>query len=173
MGIETIIETNRINLREFALDDNEFIFRLVNAPGWLKNIGSFNITTAADAQKFIAEKLIPSYKQYGFGFWVMGLKPENIPVGMCGLIKRKTLDDVDIGFALLPEYEGNGFATEAAVAVMKYAKETLKLIKLAAVATPHNVRSIKILTGFGFNFEKIICLPGDEKDWGLYSKMLS
>jgi RimJ/RimL family protein N-acetyltransferase len=58
----------------------------------------------------------------------MGLKPENIPVGMCGLIKRKTLDDVDIGFALLPEYEGNGFATEAAVAVMKYAKETLKLI---------------------------------------------
>jgi RimJ/RimL family protein N-acetyltransferase len=164
-----ILETERLTLREFIKDDATFIMNLLNSPGWLKYIGTRNINSVDDARGYISEKLMPSYGKNGFGFYLMETKSDNIPVGMCGLIKRDGLDDVDIGFALLPEYEGNGYAYEAASATLKYAKNTLKLNRIAAITVPYNLSSIKLLEKIGFVFEKMINIPNDKEELMLYS----
>src|SRR6187549_3768173 len=99
-----VLETDRLSLREFVLDDAAFLLSLLNSPGWLKFIGDRGVHTIEDARKYIAERLVSSYRTFGFGFYVVTPKDEDIPIGMCGLVKRDTLEDVDIGFAFLPEY---------------------------------------------------------------------
>ncbi len=156
-------------LREFTLDDAEFIKRLLNSPGWLKYIGTRNIDSDESARAYISEKLMPSYSKNGFGFYMMETKNDNTPVGMCGLIKRDGLDDVDIGFALLPEYESKGYVYEAASATLAYAKDTLKLKRVAAITVQYNTSSIKLLEKIGMKFEKIIRLADDKEELMLYT----
>lgn len=162
------METKRINLRKFTISDGEFIFRLLNSKGWLKNIGNRNISLREDAEKYITDKLIPPYERSGFGFYLMELKKTGEPAGMCGLVKREGLRDVDIGFALLPEYEGRGYAHEAALEVMGLAREVLKLDALAAITVPQNKGSIKLLEKLGMKFSEMITLPGDPEELMLY-----
>ncbi len=169
---EFVLETPRLILRKFTLKDGEFIFRLLNSPGWLKNIGSRNISSKADAEKYISEKLEPHYERSGFGFYLMEIKQTGESAGMCGLVKREGLDDVDIGFALLPEYEGKGYAFEASEAVMKYAQNVLKILKLAAITIPQNKGSIKLLEKLGMKFEKMIFMPDDKEELMLFSKII-
>ena len=76
------------------------------------------------------------------------------PIGTCGFAKRPFLDHPDFGFAFLPEYTGQGYAIEIAVATMAYAEEVLKMEKLVAFTTPSNKRSIQLLLKLGFRFEK-------------------
>lgn len=166
---ELVLETPRLILRKFTLKDGEFIFRLLNSPGWLKNIGSRNIGSKADAERYITNKLLPPYEISGFGFYRMELKQTGESAGMCGLVKREGLDDVDIGFALLPEYEGKGYAIEAAKAVMEFAKHELKLDRLAAITIQQNKGSINLLEKLGMEFEKMIKLPGDEEELMLFT----
>jgi RimJ/RimL family protein N-acetyltransferase len=170
---EFVLETPRLILRKFTLKDGEFIFRLLNSPGWLKNIGTRNIENKKDAEKYISDKLIPSYSVNGFGFYLMELKQNGEPAGMCGLVKRETLEDVDIGFALLPEYEGKGYAFEASKAVISYAQNELKISKLAAITIAQNKGSIKLLEKLGMKFEKMIFMPGDSEELMLYTIKLS
>lgn len=167
-----MLHTERLALREFTPDDADFIYRLLNSPGWLKYIGTRNIDSLDDARAYIANKLSPSYKQNGFGFYIAELKDTSSAVGMCGLAKREALDDVDLGFALLPEFEGKGYAYEASVEVIKFAKESIGLNKLAALTVHYNVPSIKLLEKLGMEFEKNIRMPGDEEKLMLYGKLL-
>ena len=97
-----ILETERLCLREFELNDYDFIFKLVNSPDWLKYIGDKNVRTSADAKNYLKNGPIKSYKENGYGLWLVQLNDSNVPIGMCGLINRETLDDIEIGFALLP-----------------------------------------------------------------------
>ena len=166
---ELVLETERIILRKFTIRDGEFIFRLLNSPGWLRNIGTRNISSKADAEKYITEKLMPPYLSSWFGFYVIELKQTGESAGMCGLVKREGLEDVDIGFALLPEYEGKGYAFESALAVLDYAKNELKMSRLAAVTIAENNGSIKLLEKLGLRFEKKIILPGDNEELMLFA----
>jgi [ribosomal protein S5]-alanine N-acetyltransferase len=166
---DLVLETERINLRKFRVIDGEFIFRLLNSKEWLKNIGNRNISSRADAENYITGKLIPPYERSGFGFYLIELKKTGESAGMCGLVKREGLDDVDIGFALLPEYEGKGYAFEAATAVLDYAKNKLNMSRLAAVTIAENNGSIKLLEKLGLRFEKKIMLPGDNEELMLFT----
>lgn len=168
-----VLETQRLILKKFTDDDAELIFSLLNSPGWLKYIGNRNIKTPDDAKNYITEKLQPGYQKYGFGFYLAQIKDTNEKIGMCGLVKRESLDDIDIGFALLPEFEGNGYALEAASAVMDYAKETLKIKQIAAITLPYNTGSIKVLEKLGMSFVKNIRLPNDNDELMLYIKILN
>ena len=159
-----ILETERLILREFTLTDAPFIYELLNSPGWLKNIGQRGISGLKEAGKYITHLIIPSYEKYGFGFYLMEKKADNASIGMCGLIKRDSLEDVDIGFAILPQYEGQGYTTEAALATMDYAKDSLGLKRIAAITVPYNPGSISILKKLGMKHEKIIRLPNDDED---------
>lgn len=159
-------------LREFNEDDAEFIMKLLNSPGWLKYVGSRNIKTKQDAVGYINDKMISGYSKNGFGFYAVETKEDNACVGMCGLTKRENLDDADIGFALLPEYEGNGYAYESAAAVMNYARNVLKLGRISAITVAANKCSIKLLEKIGLAFEKTITIPGDPEELMLFIKLL-
>lgn len=152
-----ILETGRLVLREFNLDDAPFILKLVNSPSWLEFIGDRNIHTIEDAKNYLISGPMDSYKKNGFGLSAVLLK-DNTLIGMCGLVNRETLDDIDIGFALLPEYFGKGYAYEIAAATMHHAEGVLNIDKVVAITDADNASSIKLLNKLGLQFEKKIAL---------------
>jgi len=157
-----LIETERLSLRELTANDAAFMYKLMNDPSWLRFIGDRNIKTIDDAKAYISNKLIPSYKEFGFGFYLTKIRKEETPVGICGLIKRPTLEYVDVGFAFMPDYRGKGYGFESASAVLEYAKNELGINYIVAITDLDNVRSIKLLEKLGLKFEKIMKL--DEND---------
>ena len=156
----TILETERLTLREIATSDAEFILELLNDPGFLRFVADRGVRTTADAANYIVTKIRPSYEQFGFGFYLVELKGSGLPLGISGLVKRETLDDVDIGYSFLERFCGNGYAYESAAAVMDYGRRVLGLERIVAVTMPTNVNSIKLLEKIGLQFEKMIQLPG-------------
>lgn len=168
-----IAETERLKISKFSIADAPFFLELVNCPNWIKYIGDRNTKTIEDAEKRIAEGHLKNYEIYGFGFYKLLLKEENNkPIGTCGLIKRYELDDVDLGFGFLPEYEGRGFGFESSVEIIKLAKNKFNLKKLAAISAPNNINSIKLLKKLGFNFEKNVKPFNDDEELRLFAKRL-
>ena len=167
--MEFFLETDRLLLRKFDLSDAPFIVELLNSPGWLEYIGDRNVKTEEDARAYLANGPIKSYAINGFGLSMVILKDGKIPIGACGLLKRDFLDDADIGFAFLPDYNGKGYGYESASAVMSYAKNELNLSRILAFTVPYNVVSIKLLEKIGFHFEKIFMMPDSEEELFLYS----
>ncbi len=165
-----ILETERIRLREFTIDDAGFMFRLANEPSWLQYIGDRKVYTLADAERYLAEGSIKSYKDFGFGFWKVELKSTGEAMGSAGLAKREYLEDIDLGFAFLPEFTGQGYAYEVAHAIVLYAKEQLNHSRLMAFTTRDNASSIKLLVKLGFHFDHPLVLEGEELN--LYIKEL-
>ena len=144
-----ILETERLILREFNLDDAEFVLTLLNTPEWLKFIGDRNVHSLEDAKMYLEEEPMKSYEQNRFGLWMVALKDTKIPIGMCGLINRPTLDDIDIGFALLSEHSKKGYALEIASATMDYGTNVIGLKKIIAITDPSNETSQKLLKKLG------------------------
>ena len=168
-----VLETERLFLRQFSIEDAEFILTLLNEPSFLRYIGDKKVRDLNDAQQYILNGPVISYKQNGFGLYLVELKESRVPIGMCGLIKREELPDVDIGFAFLPDYWNRGFASEAAAVVMRHAQETLKLKRIVAITNPDNDASIKLLQRMGFTFECVITLAKDREPVKLFAKALS
>lgn len=166
-------ETERLVISKFTLEDAPFFMELVNSPHWVKYIGQRNIKTITQAKDAIKNGHLKSYYENGFGFYKLLLKEENNkPIGTCGLIKRKTLDHVDIGFAMLPEYEGKGFGYESSLAIIALAKKQFKLNKIVAITLEHNINSIKLLKKLGLSFEKYVKPFDDGKELLLFAKTL-
>ncbi|MEP6746811.1 MAG: GNAT family N-acetyltransferase [Bacteroidota bacterium] len=165
----TILETDRLILSELTIADAPFILELVNSPGWLQFIGDRGIKNIHDAENYIINGPMASYTINGFGLWLITLKENAASIGMCGLIKRDTLENEDTGFALLPQYEGKGFAFESAAAVLQFAKENLGLKKVVAITLETNHRSINLLTKLGLLFEKKIILPPKNEELMLFT----
>tara|TARA_R110000868_G_scaffold240846_6_gene495447 strand:- start:439 stop:945 length:507 start_codon:yes stop_codon:yes gene_type:complete len=167
-----VIETKRLIISKFSISDAPFFLELVNSPNWIKYIGDRNIKTIEDAEKSITNGHLKSYKEHGFGFYKLALKEKNIPIGTCGLIKRDTLAEVDLGFAFLPEHEGKGFGFEASGEVMKLAKHQFNLKKLVAITNPDNKNSIKLLEKLRFTLEKEVSPFKDDEKLLLFTKIL-
>lgn len=161
--MENIIETERLILRKFIVNDAAFILELLNSEGWLRYIGDRNVKTQEDAENYITNKFLPGYAINGFGMYLVQLKSDLTPIGTCGLIKRDSLEDIDIGFAFLPDYMRKGYAFEAAQATMQYAVHTLKIDRLLAITTPDNVASIKLVEKIGLHFVEKILFEGKEE----------
>jgi RimJ/RimL family protein N-acetyltransferase len=164
-----MLETEHLHLRKFEEQDAEFIFRLLNSPGWLEFIGNRNIKTLEDARYYIINGPMYSYNKFGFGSYLVQLKNTLTSIGMCSLLKRDTLDYVDIGFAFLPEYIGKGLAYEAASATLNYAKKQFGINTMAAITIEKNISSIRLIEKLGFTFEKKIIFPGEEEELLLFS----
>lgn len=164
-----ILETERLMLRELQHGDASFIIQLLNSPGWLQYIGDRNVHTKEDAIRYINEGPRKSYRENGFGLYVVERKNNRIPIGICGLLKRETLQHPDIGFAFLPEFEGQGFAFEVAQAIMQHAKDHLKIANVCAITRADNVKSIKLLEKLGLVYVRQIRLPPAHEELLLYS----
>jgi RimJ/RimL family protein N-acetyltransferase len=159
-----VLETERLILRRFDLGDAEFILALVNEPSFIRYIGDKGVRTLEDARAYLLSGPIGSYQRMGFGLYLTLRKSDGVPIGMCGLLKRDTLPDVDIGFAFLPQFCRQGFALESAAAVVRYARTALGLSRLVAVTDPDNAASIRLLERLGLSFERLVRLSesGDE-----------
>ena len=169
-----IAETNRLIISKITLDDAAFFLELVNTPNFIKYIGDRNLKTVEDAKTYLKNGTLKSYEDFGFGFYKLLLKEENNKaIGTCGLVKREQLDNVDIGFAMLPKYEGKGFGYESCIAVLKLAKEQFKLNKVLAITLPTNNNSIKLLEKIGLSYEKRVKPFEDDKELLLFAKNLN
>lgn len=171
--MEYILQTERLNLRKFRIDDTKFIIDLVNSPGWIEFIGDRNIKTLEEAKNYLDNGPIKSYEVNGYGLSLVELKNEKGPIGMCGIIKRDNLENPDIGFAFLPDFIGKGYAFEIANATMSYAKEKLNLSIIYAITVSNNKPSINLLEKLGMKFIKLFCLPNDDDELMLFSNTKS
>jgi RimJ/RimL family protein N-acetyltransferase len=149
----TLCRTPRLRIRPFVVEDAPFILRLLNEPSFITNIADRGIRSLADAEHYLREGPIASHLRHGHALWHVRLAETDVPIGMAGLLKRDTLDRPDLGYALLPEYVGQGLAREATDAVMTYAQSTLGLLRIAAIVNPDNTRSIRLLDQLGFVHE--------------------
>ena len=166
--IMNVLETDRLNLRRISTDDAEFILQLLNEPSFLQFIGDRGVRTLDDARNYIVNGPMASYERFGFGLYLTELKEPRVPIGMCGLLKRDTLEDVDIGFAFVPQYWKQGYAMESAAAVMTHAKDVLGLNRLAAITSPENETSIALLLKLGMRFEKLTRLTDEAPEIKLF-----
>ncbi|WP_407333674.1 GNAT family N-acetyltransferase [Enterovibrio sp. 27052020O] len=153
---DIVLETERLTLRLFNEKDAPFIHRLYNTDGFLEFVGDKNIRSDIDAAVYLRASLMPMYAQTNMGLFAVEEKQSGQPIGTCGLIKRDTLDDIDLGYGFLPTHEGMGYASEAAIAVLDLAKSALKLTQIVAITHPHNARSVALLKRLGFRIESSV-----------------
>jgi ribosomal-protein-alanine N-acetyltransferase len=164
----TILETERLLLRQLSTEDAEIILELLNEPSFIRNIGDRGIRTIEGANSYILNGPVASYAKNGFGLYLVKLKETNDSIGMCGLIKRDTLEDVDIGYAFLPKFWSKGYAVEAAQAVKEYARDKIQLNRIVAIVDPQNQGSIRVLEKIGLQFEKMVKLSEDDIELKLF-----
>jgi RimJ/RimL family protein N-acetyltransferase len=163
-----IFETERLILRQMRIEDAEFIFELVNEPAFIRNIGDKGVRTLEDARNYILTGPVASYAKFGFGLYLVELRETEEAIGICGLLKRDSLEDVDIGFALLERFRRKGFARESAAAVVGYGRNALGLKRIVAITSPDNEGSMRVLEKIGLRFEKMIRMPGSDEDTRLF-----
>ncbi|MED1115258.1 GNAT family N-acetyltransferase [Bacillus paramycoides] len=155
-------ETERLILRWFDVKDAPFILELVNDPAWIQFIGDKGVRNLEDATNYILNGPVDMYNKIGFGLYLVERKEDLTPLGMCGLIKRDSLEDVDIGFAFLEKFRSKGYGYESASAVMEYGKNELGLKRIVAITSIDNADSGKLLEKVGLRFEKIISGSGED-----------
>ena len=161
-----ILETERLRLRWFndSAADADFLRALLNDPGWLANIGERHVRTRRQARAWIATRHTAAYGRLGFGFWAVERKSDGALAGMCGLIKRDTLMEADVGYALMPEFRGRGYASEAAAACVRYGQDVLGLAEVWGITGPANAASAAVLMHAGLRDAGITRLVGEERE---------
>lgn len=165
----SVLATERLRLRRLDLDDAPFILRLVNEPSWLQFIGDKGVRNLDDARRYLRKGPLDLYARFGFGPLAVELKSDDTPIGICGLIKREALPDVDIGFAYFPPYWGQGYAFEAGMAVLAHARAALGLKRIVALTHPANAASIKLVERLGLKFERLTRLLPDAPESKLFA----
>lgn len=163
-----VFETERLRLRHVDPQDAAFVLELVNEPSWLRFIGDRGVHSLDEARAYIDNGPRKMYAQHGFGLFAVERKDDAVPIGLCGLIRRDTLPDVDIGFAFLARFWGQGYAREAAAATLKYAREVQQLDRVVAITKPDNVSSGKLLERIGLRREGTVRLQGSEEELDYY-----
>ena len=167
-----VFETDRQVVRRLTVEDAPFILRLLNEPSFLEHIGDRGVRNLADAKQYILSGPVASYDRHGFGLFLVQLKDGGHPIGICGLLKREALDDVDLGFAFVPESWSKGYAFESATATLAYGRDTHHLKRVVAIVSPGNVASINLLVKLGFYFERMVLMPGDKDELKLFARRL-
>jgi RimJ/RimL family protein N-acetyltransferase len=163
-----VIRTARLQLRELQLRDGEFILQLLNEAAFLRFIGDKGVRTLSDARDYIRKGPMDSYRRFGFGLYLASLRDGGTPIGICGLVKRDNLADVDVGFAFLSQYWSQGYATESAAAVLDHGWERLQLPRIVAITAPDNHGSIAVLERIGLRFERMIRLTENSEELKLF-----
>jgi RimJ/RimL family protein N-acetyltransferase len=163
------LQTERLLIRPLASEDADFILELLNEPSFIQYIGDRHVRNVDDARAYILNGPVTSYAKNGFGLSLVTLKETGESMGMCGLIKRDALEDVDIGYAFLPRFWSKGYAVEAAQVTLDFGWNTVKLNRVVAITDPTNQSSIRVLGKLGFTFEKMVRLSADDIELNLYA----
>ena len=168
----TTLETERLRLRPIRVEDADFIIDLLNDPDFVRNIGDRGVRSVDDAADYIRNGPKGLSESFGWRLWLVTIRETATPIGTCGLLKRVMMDDVEIGYALLPQFRSKGYALEAASAVARYGCEALGLTRLAAVVKSGNVASIRVLETLGMRHDGMIRLAENEPELMLFRREL-
>jgi RimJ/RimL family protein N-acetyltransferase len=162
-GVNIIVakDTPRLLIRQATPADASFMLELLNEPAWRKFIRQHDVNSAPAALDYLEERIFPAYEE-GMGFWLVAEKSSQLPIGICGLVKRPYLEQVDLGFGFLERAWGKGFAREAALSVIEYAESVLQLPELWAITVAENAQSITLLEKLSFSFSKTLSNPEGE-----------
>jgi RimJ/RimL family protein N-acetyltransferase len=164
----SVLETPRLVLDELTTDDAEFILELVNEEAFVRYIGDKGVRNRDDACQYILTGPVASYERFGFGLYRVALEESGQPIGICGVLKRDTLEHPDVGFAILRRFWAKGYAFESASAVMVHARETLGLGRILAITSQDNTASIGLLDKLGFTFEHMLKVSDDEPEINVF-----
>ncbi|KAB1157796.1 GNAT family N-acetyltransferase [Flavobacterium luteum] len=151
-----IIETERLIIKPTSIEDAQFIFELLNTKKWIEFIGDRGVYSIKDAEEYIANKLLPQIERLGFGNFTIIRKSDNKKIGSCGLYNRDGIDGIDIGFALLPNYEKFGYAFESVNKLKEVAFNDFKLKEIKGITLVKNIASQNLLKKIGLEFEDYI-----------------
>lgn len=168
-----VFDTDRLVVRRLTVEDAPFILRLLNEPSFLQHIGDRGVGDLPAAKAYILSGPIASYEAHGFGLFLVELKDTQAPIGICGLLKREALDDVDVGFAFVPESWSKGYAYESVVGALAYARDAHHLKRIVAITSSDNVASINLLVKLGFYFDRMVLMPGDKAEVKLFARRLA
>ena len=164
-----LLQTTRLAIRPFTDADATFIVELLNDPDWLRFIGDREVRTPDDARAYLRDKIHAAQARHGFALWAVDRRSDGATLGMCGLVRREGLADVDLGYAFLPAARGQGFAREAAAAVLAHAFEALRLRRVVAITSIDNAPSGRVLEAVGMRFEQRLRVAGYDDDSLLYA----
>ena len=168
-----ITSINRLLISKITLKDAAFFLELMNSPNWIKYIGDRNVKTVKQAETYLKKGILKSYRVLGYGFYKVALKSNpSVAIGICGLIKREELEIPDLGFAMLPQYEGKGYGYESSVAVLEEVKNKYDITEVGAITLELNINSIKLLEKLDFSFEKKIKPFDDDEELLFFVKQL-
>jgi ribosomal-protein-alanine N-acetyltransferase len=155
-------DTERLELHPFTEGDADFVLRLLTEPSFLRYIGDRGVHDLDSARRYIADGPVASYASHGHGLMRVVRKADGESLGMCGVLKRDTLPDADIGFSFFPAYWSQGYALESARAVMGQARDVLGIGRILAITTRDNQSSMRLLDKLGFHFDRMIIIVGEE-----------
>lgn len=158
-----VLQSERLRLSELTVEDAATVLALLNEPDFIRNIADRQVRTLAQATQYLLDGPVASYRQHGFGMWLIRRKADQQPVGLCGLIQRDFLTLPDLGYAVFAAYSGQGYTSEAAAAVLQYARDQLQLSQLCAIVAPDNQASLRILHKCGFVLQRELQLPDNQK----------
>jgi [ribosomal protein S5]-alanine N-acetyltransferase len=164
-----ILRTERLELREFTLDDAAFILQLINDPDWHRNIADPGVRDLDAARAWIVSRLVDRYRAQGYGLWAVQSRGNGELLGMCGFVRRDSLPEVDVGYALMPAARGKGHALEAVQACLRHGREVLGFRRVLAITSPDNVASQAVLLKAGFRFEDRRVLAGATAESSVYA----
>lgn len=162
------LNTERLRLREFTAADAPYLLRQLNEPSFIENIADRGVRTLDQAGTYLEAGPMASYRQHGFGFWAVTGQSSGEILGMCGLVKRDTLPEPDLGYAFLPEHVGQGYALEACRASLRAARDIFHLPALTAIVNDGNTASRRLLEKLGFGFQGMTALMPDTPELCLY-----
>lgn len=166
------IETPRLALRRLTEDDAPFILALLNEPSFVANTGDRGVRTDEQARTYVRDGPVASYARFGFGLLLASLRQNGTPIGICGILKRDTLEDPDLGYGYLPAFWGAGYAVEAASATLEHGRSVLGLRRVSAITKPENAPSIRVLEKLGFRYESLVRLKEGEEESMLFLREL-
>lgn len=166
---DPVLETERLILRKLVLEDAGFILELLNEPAFVRFIGDRGVRVLEEAKDYLVKGPLASYDRFGFGLWLVQLKATQEPLGICGLVKRDSLPNIDIGYAFLERFWLKGYASESALAVKSYAMNVLGLKRLVAITDQDNTGSARVLEKIGLKYERLVRLSDDGPELKLYS----
>ncbi len=164
--------TKRLDLRPTSEEDADLILKLFNTPKWLKFVGDRKVHNKAEAREYIKVRMLTQLERLGYSNYTIIRKEDGAKLGCCGLYDRQGLEGVDIGFALLPEYEKQGYAFEASAEIMRAAKEDFGISKIKGITAKDHYASQRLLEKLGMRCTGTVVLPDEEEELLVYQKEL-
>ena len=160
--------SDRLIIRPTLEQDSDLIYQLMNSPKFIKYVGDRQLYSVEDAEKYIQDKMLPQLHSHGYSNYSLINKKNGAKIGICGLYDRKGLDGIDIGFGILPEFEGLGYAFESSSRIIKASFDELEIPEIKAITNKENVSSQSLLLKLGFKLKGTIVLPNESDELLLY-----